>query len=290
MNTERDSRFELLRIIACVLIVFNHYASHGVLMINQSDEYMLWAQGAFFNRLFVMLLTPGGRVGVAVFFMLSGYYLINNNKKRNWTGIISHTYYYAIVCSIIAVICFFCGNPAGYTTYGICTSVLKYVCIPISSSGWWFVTVYILLLFGMPLINTYIDQIGKRRFIFILLYLWIFAYGLGGAFETPFNLLFRGCFFYLIGGFFRKYYAPKKEQFQLLRVGGFICSWISCSMISFFSASQIIELHADKTGQTVALSLVENLLFIPICAILLFSIALNTRMNKNTIVNKLDGY
>ena len=290
MKTERDSRFELLRILACVMIVFNHYASHGVLLINQDNEYLLWKQGSFLNRLFVMLLTPGGRVGVAVFFMLTGYHLINSDKTRKMLGIIIHTYYYAVICSIIALLCFFCGNPGNYSTYGICMSLLKYLIVPITSSGWWFVTVYLLLLLLMPQINAFIRRISKRQFLFLLLYVCIFAYGIGGMIGTPFNLLFRGCFFYLLGGYISKHYVSNKQSFQVIRVLGFVVSWTSCALVSFVTASNPSALHINKKVLAVFFSLTENLLCIPICAVLLFTIALNAKIKRNHTINKIAGY
>ena len=38
----RDSRFELLRIMAMMMIILAHYSSHGVMKIVTSDALNLW--------------------------------------------------------------------------------------------------------------------------------------------------------------------------------------------------------------------------------------------------------
>lgn len=38
----RDSRFELLRIMAMMMIILAHYSSHGVMKIATSDALNLW--------------------------------------------------------------------------------------------------------------------------------------------------------------------------------------------------------------------------------------------------------
>ena len=38
----RDSRFELLRIMAMMMIILAHYSSHGVMRIVTSDALNLW--------------------------------------------------------------------------------------------------------------------------------------------------------------------------------------------------------------------------------------------------------
>ena len=142
----------------------------------------------------------------------------------------------------------------------------------------------------MPQINAFIRRISKKQFLFLLLYVWIFAYGIGGVFGTPFNLLFRGCFFYLLGGYLRKHYVSYNQSFQWLRISGFAVSWISCALVSFVSASNPSALHINKKVLAIFFSLTENLLCIPICAILLFTIALNAKSKRNSTINKIAGY
>ena len=69
--TKRDSNFELLRIICMVLIVIHHFSVHG--------GYFTETQGTLpFNATLIDLFAMGGRLGVNIFVLISGYFLINS--------------------------------------------------------------------------------------------------------------------------------------------------------------------------------------------------------------------
>ena len=66
----RDSALELLRILAMVLIVCHHFSVHSGLPLG--GDYT----GAHpFNVLWAQWLAYGGKLGVDIFVMISGYFL-----------------------------------------------------------------------------------------------------------------------------------------------------------------------------------------------------------------------
>ena len=67
----RNSSIELLRIIAMVMIVFHHFACHGGFSFGTS----VTATHFWYN-----FIVMGGKLGVDIFVLISGYYLITNNK------------------------------------------------------------------------------------------------------------------------------------------------------------------------------------------------------------------
>lgn len=97
---KRKSNIELLRIIAMVMIVGHHYAVHGVLhKLTGGGGYI---EGSLPNKILVCLLEPGGTVGVAVFFMITGFFLINR-KEASPQKVIEETIYYGIICALAGV-------------------------------------------------------------------------------------------------------------------------------------------------------------------------------------------
>ena len=38
----RDSRFELLRIVAMIMIIFTHYSAHGIMKVATPEAMILW--------------------------------------------------------------------------------------------------------------------------------------------------------------------------------------------------------------------------------------------------------
>ena len=61
---KRESNLELLRIIMMILIVAHHFALHG------GFDYP--KEVVSLNRLWIQLMTIGGKLGVDVFVLISG--------------------------------------------------------------------------------------------------------------------------------------------------------------------------------------------------------------------------
>ena len=81
----RKSNFELLRIISMLMILSHHFAVHGVLnSLAKTQVNNIYKQGSLINKLFTCFLMPGGEIGVALFFMLTGYFLF----KKQTTSIL----------------------------------------------------------------------------------------------------------------------------------------------------------------------------------------------------------
>ena len=72
MNTlKRSSNIELLRIVAIFFFFFHHYCVNSGL-----TEVMVW-NNITPNMILVQFMTIGGKVGVNIFFLISGYFMIN---------------------------------------------------------------------------------------------------------------------------------------------------------------------------------------------------------------------
>lgn len=90
INKERESNFELLRIVAMVLIVLHHFSVHS----NFVYETSVWS----FNHLFIQFIYFGGKVGVDCFVLISGYFLIMQRfKLKKWFA-------YYVLCGFIVLL------------------------------------------------------------------------------------------------------------------------------------------------------------------------------------------
>ena len=70
MSKVRNSSLNILKAICCILIVFNHCK---------------------FPSVFGKLLENYARIGVPVFFLISGYYL-NGNSKENSASFVQYNF------------------------------------------------------------------------------------------------------------------------------------------------------------------------------------------------------
>ena len=70
---KRDSNFELLRIVSMFFIILYHLVYHsGYRGSNIID----------LNNFFLNLLNSGGKLGVALFTMITGYYMIKSKDIK----------------------------------------------------------------------------------------------------------------------------------------------------------------------------------------------------------------
>ena len=89
----RLSNFELMRMVAMFMIVASHYAVHGITAFNAG---YLQESVPLINKFLVIGLGEGGSIGVALFFMLSGFFLCKKDNPH-CIRIITQTFFYAIV-------------------------------------------------------------------------------------------------------------------------------------------------------------------------------------------------
>lgn len=69
-----ESNFELLRIISMLLIVSHHFVVHGGFVL---------PLGFSINKFVVQVLAFGGKLGVDLFVLISGYFMVKSEFKIN---------------------------------------------------------------------------------------------------------------------------------------------------------------------------------------------------------------
>ena len=107
----RQSNFELIRIIAMLMIVGAHYCGHGVLKVRTSNSYNAFLQGDFFNQITTVLYSAGGKTGVALFFMITGYFLCHKKDLISQKKIICQSLFYMLLLTLVCFnICSCCFN------------------------------------------------------------------------------------------------------------------------------------------------------------------------------------
>lgn len=188
---KRNSSIEMLRIIAMLMIVMGHLSGHGVLNVNSSSTFEIWRGGAESNKIFSVFLIPGGRVGVALFFMITGYFQV---KKPNCSikKVVIETFFYSVAIQFFALI-FHIGS----------LGTLIRTILPLSSNSWWFVSSYVVLMLCSSVINGYYLKLSKRKKQGLLVIAWLFLYTIPYLFQTTYYSLERGVLFYLIGAYIR---------------------------------------------------------------------------------------
>ena len=208
MVKNRESNFELMRIISMLLIVLFHVLSYS--------GYLAKATG--FMLYFLLLIKSITLMHVNSFILLSGYF--QNNSKMKLSKMVSlnnETWFYK---SLIAII-FLIFNL--YQTIPTKTEILQNL-LPIDFGIYWFIGAYIVLYLISPILNKSIKHFSKKEhksiiiiIIFILSFLCLitvdtFYNNNFGRSLSTFVLL------YFIGAYMNKYPIEKNKYVKQMTI------------------------------------------------------------------------
>ncbi len=216
---ERDSRFEIIRILSMIFIVIYHYTMYGG-----------WTR---YSSVKIQFFRPWGQIGVALFVMITGYFLANRksiglNKswqrtKKIWIKTIIYSWF-ILLCTFI-----FHFGAFGKRDY-------LYAVFPVFFDEYWFITSYIVLILLIPVLNIATERLSKRDLIRILAIIMVFADIVpfiknDGTPNAPLGNMFSvGTMLapYLIAGYIKKYEVKIKTwQASIIAILGISLEYLS---------------------------------------------------------------
>lgn len=201
---KRLSKFEVIRILAMFLIVLHHAVVHGVCDVNKSLNPIATR---LVNGSIAYILGSGGIVGVYLFVLITGYFMINSKISlgklvKLWLPI----FFWSLF------IFGFLGNHSSIKE-------LIRAIFPILFGEYWFMTVYVFMYCLIPVLNNIVNSIKSQK---ELLYLGIISlFIIGGAFPKLglgmiASRLADFCIVYCVGAVIRKQSILKNEKYVQL--------------------------------------------------------------------------
>ena len=194
----RQSNFELLRIVAMVLIVFYHFAFHGGFKFDNTTLSI--------PRFWCNFISMGGKAGVNIYVLISGYFLIQNRSTKvsmhKILKLWGQVFFYSATLYVITI------------ALGESISIKQLITalMPMTRAVWWFASTYFVLYMIHPYLNRFLHSMDKllyQRYLMLLLLMWcIVPTFLGAAFAGN-NL----CWFvtlYSLAGYYRLYGFNKR--------------------------------------------------------------------------------
>lgn len=184
---ERESCFELLRIIAMFFIVIWHISVHA-------------QKGELITHDFIGSITI---TGVNIFILITGYF----GLKLQWKSllnIIAMVIFYHIITLVM-----------NYVIFDQEPSIGNIICIfaPISRTPYWFVNCYLILMLLSPALNIVKEKATKRQYIYILGVLIYLSCITGFVFRQRINYngycVMQFITMYFIGDAIKRYNAIK---------------------------------------------------------------------------------
>ncbi len=263
----KSSNFELIRIIAMSFVVISHYAQHGLLPFIESKSPIV--------QFLAMYLHTLGALGVTLFVLLTGYFMIDKNSNiKHFFSIAIETVFYSYV--ILIILALFFNNGIVFTPRKIYLSVL-----PILKSQYWFVTAYLLLYLAIPPLNKLFNVLDKQtvsKYLLLFFVIWFVIPLLGykiKLFGSPFTNFV--CLYY-IGAYIKRWGLPffekKRNAFIILFLAqGIICLW------------QLIFLVLHHFDEAWFMHIVHNSTLTVLSAISIFALMKNVKIGQNSVIN-----
>lgn len=120
-----------------------------------------------FNGLWFQSLRIGGKIGVNIFVMISGYFLVTSKRiriskiVRLWLQVLTYSIALFVITSAIN------GN------FDLSYKSIKAVLLPISHDTWWFATTYFLLFLLSPFLNRMMQALSRRGHLAMLFVMFV---------------------------------------------------------------------------------------------------------------------
>ena len=178
-----------------IIIILSHIATHGNIVFEETC----------FNSVFLSVLSMGGKIGVNIFILISGFYSIKSHPTiEKAIKLVFQTVFYCVLLYFIS-----CAVGAS----DLRVKYIFYALIPfISNRGYWFITIYLLLYILTPFINGGLRHLTQKQhlcLILIFLLAWAILPNTYGAFfsEQNYGISELGWFVlaYSVGAYLRLY-------------------------------------------------------------------------------------
>lgn len=201
---QRNSNFELMRIVSMLFIVLWHVILHGHMINNCSDPSIL-----FILEIIQLIII----IHVNSFILLSGYYQSKSHfKLSKFLSLLLQVMLYACIIYIVAVQLKIVDN---FDITRLINSIL-----PSAINEYWFIKAYVLLYLLSDMINHFIDSLSRVQYkntLIVLFILFSLAPFISGNLFIENNGMnfFSFIYLYLVGGYLGRY--PIKETYYFKR-------------------------------------------------------------------------
>lgn len=206
----RNSSFEIIRILAMLMIIVSHVYGGQTGGENLTGVY---------RYIYVLVNTVfGAGLGVIIFMLLSGYFLIRASAKK-LANFVSTVWVCSVFYVVILAVCSVIQGIPISEIEPLKTTLKRF--IPISSGFYWYVSAYFCLMLLSPFINRAINAMSRKTYTLLLAVLTACFFVLPSV--VYFDIIgdkgkglvtMTSC--YLIGAYISKYnIQPKKKTLYI---------------------------------------------------------------------------
>ena len=188
MKTERQSNFELLRIIAILLIIMGHFGTQGF------DATKLGG----INGALCVFFSSGSRIAVNLFLMIGVWFMVDSDFIAKRVLVLYGSLW--IYVTVITGILWLMGYEIGIK------NILNFV-LPFMTKALWYITVYISLLFLHPFIKNIfnLERVKIKKLLMIGFLLIVIMSTALPFMDTYLCALVWFVYMYIFIGYYKKF-------------------------------------------------------------------------------------
>ncbi len=277
-KNHRQSNIELLRIVSMLFIIMFHYVyKSGYTSPTFTFNY-------FIVKLFYML----GELGVNIFILISGYFMIKGKFSiKKLIKLLLEVEFYYLFSVFIA-------SKLGIYTVSHTFKGIFMLFFPTTLNRYWFITVYVLIYILSPYLNILANNMDKKtyqKFLFTVLLIWcVIPTFFGLFFNGTESMLYYSRFIWLIIIYFvGAYIRLNPVNIFSKNNNAIICFSIStvATIIGILGFYKFRNILANLGTTEIAYFWQPNSILMFLLSISLFTIFLKVKINYNFIINKL---
>lgn len=260
---QRLSNIEFLRIISMLLILAHHFSYFG--FYHFASNNLLTP----FNNIFSAILGNHGKLGVALFVLITGYFMIDSLPKlKHGLYLYFQTWFYSMLFLGLYLL----------KTHNLPSEIVKNSVFPFIHHAYWFITAYLTLYILIPFINKgfkfIYDKHYERCFFIIFTGIFLFIH----------TEILDFTYLYCLGGFIKKRTFPfdklKLKHYKLGIVILFV--WlIYYTTINMYHSNPVNSEHIMHKMMTI------HSPYILLLSICIFNIFKNLDFGVNKNINSI---
>lgn len=241
MKKERESNFELMRLVSMIFIILWHVIGHGKIVENSQNP----AVDTIFSFLKHVII-----VHVNSFVLILGFFQYRSKVKTSKViSLIFQTLFYSIVI-------FFTLYKLGFIDY-LNFAIIMNVLIPFSSIDYWFISSYLLTYVLSNYINIFLKSLSYKQLKKLIIICFVtfciipFITGMRFINNNGYNF-YHFIFLYIVGVYLYRY--PLKESFLFRKISlkGYrlilLFIFFFCASYNFFLYGFAVN-HLYNNGQ-----------------------------------------
>ena len=175
MTVKRQANFELLRIVAMLMIIVLHYLGKGGLIVSYGEDASLINHLAWLIEAFCI-------VCVNCYVLISGYFLTESGwKPGRILSLTAQILFYSVLIPV-AMLCLGMLSLSELSIYDWITFVF-----PIQSEHYWFATHYVFFYIFVPILAAGVQKVEKKTLQIVIAMLLLF-FSIGKTI-IPFSLV-----------------------------------------------------------------------------------------------------